>query len=516
MKRPLNRRSGGSSGNVRRHSAQAIKQNPWIVPTNSDAPTQPLSEDGVHAIHDGSMRILEEIGIEFINDEAKDILREAGCTVAADSDNVRLDRDFVAEQVRHAPSEFSIVPRNPANTIRIGGDSMVFGSVASPPNCSDLDRGRRPGDRSSFRDLTRLGQYFNCIHLSGGYAVEPVDIHPSVRHLDCLYDQLTLTDKVVHAYSLGKERVEDVIEMVRISSGVTVEEFATAPRMFTNINSSSPLKHDRSMLDGAMRLARHSQAVIVTPFTLSGAMAPVTIPGAVMQQNAEALAAIALLQVINAGTPVVYGSFTSNVDMRTGAPAFGTPESMRATQMSGQMARFYGLPLRASNACAANCPDAQAAWESAFSLWSCVSARTNVVYHAAGWLEAGLCASYEKFVMDCDTVQQIVHYMRDTTITEDDLAFDAILETGPNGHFFGASHTQSRYQTAFYEPFISNWDNFENWQDRGSIQTPERANTIWKKILAEFQPPPMDSGIHEELQAFVAQRKEAGGAPTDF
>ena len=352
--------------------------------------------------------------------------------------------------------------------------------------------------------------------MAGGYPVEPVDIHASIRHLDCLYDKLTLTDKAVHAYSLGKERVEDVMEMVRIAAGLTQEEFDAKPRMYTNINSSSPLKHDFPMLDGAMRLAKHGQPVIVTPFTLSGAMAPVTLVGAVMQQTAEALAAIALLQLINPGTPVVYGSFTSNVDMKSGAPAFGTPEYLRATQLSGQMARFYNLPLRASNACAANCPDSQAAWESAFSLWACVSARTNVVYHAAGWLEGGLCASYEKFVMDCETVQQMIHYMEKMTATEGDLAFDAIQEVGSNGHFFGTAHTLERYETAFYSPFMSDWSNFESWEERGSIQSPERANKIWKQILADFEPPPMDVAIREELEAFVAKRKEEGGAPTDF
>ena len=393
---------------------------------------------------------------------------------------------------------------------------MLFGNVSSPPNCSDLDRGRRVGDRDSFRDLVKLTQYFNCIHLAGGYPVEPVDIHASVRHLDCVLDKLLLTDKVVHAYSLGKERVEDVMEMVRIAGGLSQSEFDAAPRMFTNINSSSPLKHDFPMLDGAMRLARRGQPVFVTPFTLSGAMAPVTLPGAVMQQTAEGLAAIALLQTVNPGTPVVYGSFTSNVDMKSGAPAFGTPEYMRATQMSGQMARFYGLPLRATNACATNCPDSQSAWESAFSLWACVSSRTNIVYHAAGWLEGGLCASYEKFVMDCETLQQIVHYMQPVAVTEEALALDAVREVGSTGHFFGTSHTLERYETAFYAPFLSDWSNFENWEERGSLTAPQRANKIWKQILAEFEPPPMDPAIREELKAFVTRRKQEGGAPTDF
>ncbi|MDH3532102.1 MAG: trimethylamine methyltransferase family protein, partial [Gammaproteobacteria bacterium] len=414
------------------------------------------------------------------------------------------------------PATFDITPRNPARTVRVGGNCMLFGNVGSPPNCSDLDRGRRVGDRKSYRDLIRLSQYFNCIHMIVGYPVEPVDIHPSIRHLDCIHDALTLSDKALHAYSLGRERIEDAMEMVRIAAGLTPEEFDTDPRMFTNINSTSPLKVDFNMLDGPMRMARRGQPVIVTPFTLAGAMAPVTLAGAVAQQTAEALAVIALLQTINPGVPVVYGSFTSNVDMSSGAPAFGTPEYLRATQMSGQMARFYGLPLRASNACAANCPDAQAAWESAFSLWACVSAGVNVVYHAAGWLEGGLCASYEKFIMDCETLQQVMHYLEPVPVGADDLALDAIREVGPDGNFFGASHTLERYENAFYQPFLSDLNNFETWEERGSIRTPERANRIWKQILDEFEPPPLDTAIREELEAFVARRKEEGGAPTDF
>jgi len=507
------RRGGGRAGNTRGKGV-AITQSPWSLPVNPDKPTEPLSEEGVRAVHNGAMRILEEIGIEFLNPEALEILRQADCIV--EGENVRMGRDMVMEQLKTVPSKFTLTPRNLDRKIEIGGDRMVFGNVSSPPNCSDLDRGRRTGTRESYRDLIKLTQYFNCIHFAGGYPVEPIDIHASVRHLDCLYDKLILTDKVVHAYSLGKERVEDVMEMVRIAGGLTHEEFDASPRMYTNINSTSPLKHDFPMLDGAMRLARRGQPTVVTPFTLAGAMAPVTMVGAVTQSMAEGLAAIVLLQLINPGCATAIGTFTSNVDMKTGAPAFGTPDYMRATQMSGQMARFYGLPLRASNACAANCPDAQAAWESAFSLWAAVSSRVNMVYHAAGWLEGGLCASYEKFVMDCETLQQMMAYMQPITTTEDDIAFDAVKEVGPGGHFFGCAHTQARYETAFYDPFLSDWSNFENWQENGSVQTPERANKIWKKILDEFEAPPIDPAIDEELQAFVAKRKEEGGAPTDY
>lgn len=511
--RSRGRRGGGRAGNTR-GKGEVIEQLPWSLPINTDKPTEPLTEEGIQAVHEGAMRILEEIGIEFLNPEAVEILAKAGCIV--EDGNVRMGRDLVMETLKGVPRSFTITPRNPDRTLEIGGDRMVFGNVSSPPNCSDLDRGRRTGTRESYQDLIKLTQYFNCIHFAGGYPVEPIDIHPSIRHLDCLYDKLTLTDKVAHAYCLGKERVEDVMEMVRIACGLTHEEFEAKPRMYSNINSTSPLKHDYPMLDGAMRLARRGQPTVVTPFTLAGAMAPVTMIGAVTQSMAEGLAAIVLLQLIRPGCPTAIGTFTSNVDMRTGAPAFGTPEYMRATQMSGQMARFYGLPLRASNACAANTPDSQSAWESAFSLWAAISAQVNMVYHAAGWLEGGLCASYEKFVMDCETLQQMIVYMGPTAVNDDEIAFEAVKDVGAGGHFFGTPHTQERYETAFYKPFLSDWSNFENWEERGAVQIPERANGIWKRILEEFEAPPIDPAIDEELQAFVAKRKEEGGAPTDF
>jgi len=513
------RRGGGRAGNKRR-SGPVIDQLSWQIPRISDKPTEPLSEEGVEAIHNAAMRILEEIGIDFLHEGARAHLKAAGAEVTDGEDRVRMGRDMVMELVAKAPAEFTLTPRNPDRRVHVGGNSQIYVNVSSPPSCSDLDRGRRPGDRESFRDLVKLTQYFNCIHLAGGYPVEPMDLHPSIRHLDCVHDKLMLTDKVVHTYSLGVERVEDCMEMVRIAGGLSHDEFNAMPRMFTNINSTSPLRHDWPMLDGAMRMAVRGQMVSVTPFTLAGAMAPVTLAGAIAQQTAEALAAIVLLQHINPGCPVVMGSFTSNVDMKTGAPAFGTPEYMRATQMSGQMARRYGLPLRSSNANAANCPDAQAAWESAFSLWACVSSRTNIVYHAAGWLEGGLCASYEKFVMDCEMLQQMMAYMKPVPVTQADLAIDAIAEVdampAAQRHFFGAQHTQDRYETAFYSPFLSDWSNYQAWEAAGAVRTPERANKIWKQILAEFEAPAVDPAIADELADFVERRKAEGGAPTDF
>jgi trimethylamine--corrinoid protein Co-methyltransferase len=511
------RRGGGRSGNAARRGGAVIEQMPWDPPINIDRPTEPLDEAGIAAIHDTAMRILEEIGIDFLHPEARKLLAEAGCTV--EGETVRMGRDFVMEMIGRAPSSFTLTPRNPDRKITVGGRHMLFGNVSSPPNYYDMEIGKKvPGTREQCRNLLKLTQYFNCIHFAGGYPVEPVDLHASVRHLDVLYDKLTLTDKVMHAYSLGAERVDDVMEMVRISQGLSHEEFDATPRMYTNINSTSPLKHDYPMMDGWMRLARRGQGLVVTPFTLAGAMAPVTMAGAVAQSLAESLCAVALAQYINPGCPVAIGTFTSNVDMKSGAPAFGTPEYMRATQMTGQLARFYGLPMRASGVCAANVPDGQAMWETSNSLWSAVQSGAQMIYHAAGWLEGGLVASPEKFIMDCEIIQHIQRYMQPQITATDpaSLALEAIGEVGQDGHFFGIEHTQARYETAFYQPFLSDWKNFEAWEIAGGIWTAERAHRMFKEIIASFEAPPLDEAIREELQDFVARRKREGGAPTDF
>ncbi|MEC8014917.1 MAG: trimethylamine methyltransferase family protein [Pseudomonadota bacterium] len=511
------RRGGGRAGAAQRRGDAVIEQLPWSIPQVSDPPIEPLPPEGVAAIHDGAMRILEEIGIVFLNDEALAIFKEAGCKV--DGNIVYLDRDFVMEMVAKAPSEFTITPRNPERVLPFGGRNILFGNVSSPPNYWDLSLNAKvPGNREQMRDLLKLTQYFNCIHFAGGYPVEPVDIHASVRHLDVLFDKLTLTDKVMHAYSLGKERVEDVMEMVRIAGGLSDEEFEAKPHMYTNINSTSPLKHDEPMIDGCLRLARRGQAIVVTPFTLAGAMAPVTMAGAVAQSIAESLSAIALFQYVRPGIPCMIGTFTSNVDMKSGAPAFGTPEYMRSTQMTGQMARFYDLPMRSSGVCAANVPDGQAMWETSNSLWAAVQSGTNMVYHSAGWLEGGLIASPEKFVMDCEVIQHIQRYLQPqiTATSGEDIALEAIREVGHDGHFFGTQHTQDRYSTAFYQPFLSDWRNYEAWEAAGGVWTAERAHHVYKEIVGSFEAPAMDDAIREELAAFVERRKAEGGAPTDF
>ncbi len=516
------RRAGGRAGGADRRGTAVIQQSPWRAIENTDKPTEPLGEDGIAALHDGAMTILEDIGIEFLNEEALDLFRQIGCKVSGS--NVKMGRDWVMEMVAKAPSQFTLTPRNPDRQLTIGGNRLTFGNVSSPPNYWDLSTGKIPGNMEKCRDLLKLTQYFNCIHFAGGYPVEPVDVHASVRHLDVLFDKLTLTDKVMHAYSLGKERVEDVMEMVKIAGGLSEEDFQARPRMYTNINSTSPLKHDQPMIDGCLRCVRRGQAVVVTPFTLAGAMAPVTMAGAVALSIAEALSAIALFQWVAPGAPCVIGTFTSNVDMKSGAPAFGTPEYMRATQMTGQMARFYGLPMRSSGVCTANVPDGQAMWETSNSLWAAVQSGTNMVYHAAGWLEGGLIASPEKFVMDCEVLQMIQRYFEPQIVGTgaNDIALEPLREVGATiaageaAHFFGLQHTQDRYTDAFYQPFLADWRNFEGWDIAGAVWTAERAHHLSRRIIDSFEAPAMDVAVRDELAAFVERRKAEGGAPTDF
>ena len=511
------KRGGGRAGHAKRRGPAVINQAPWCVPVNPDRPTEPMPMEGVEAIHDTAMRVLEEIGVAFLNPEAVAILKQAGCRV--DGEIVYMGRDFVMEMLSHAPEQWTITPRNPDRKITVGGNHILFGNVSSPPNYWDMEIDRKiPGTRQHYANFLRLSQYYNCIHFIGGYSVEPVDLHPSTRHLDALFDKLTLTDKAPRAYSLGPERIEDGMEMVRIAAGISHEEFDATPRMFTNINSTSPLKHDWPMLDGWMRMARRGQGLLVSPFTLAGAMAPVTMVGAVAQSLAEGLSAIALAQYITPGAPCAFGTFTSNVDMKTGAPAFGTPEYIRATQITGQMCRYYKLPMRSSGACAANVPDGQAMWETSNSLWAGVQSGSHIIYHAAGWLEGGLIASPEKFVMDCEVLSQILRYFDPVLWRTEpgDLAYEAMDEVRHNGHFFGIQHTQDRYETAFWQPSLSDWKNFEGWQAQGGVWTAERAHLLYKRILEDYEEPPMDPEIRAELTEFVERRRAEGGAPTDF
>ena len=389
---------------------------------------------------------------------------------------MRFPPGLIEEAIASAPARFTLHARNPENDTEIGGDTIVFGTVASPPNASDADRGRRPGNHDDYRNFLRLAQYFNAIGFISGYPVEPIDLHASVRHLEALRDMAVLTDKPMHAYSLGRERICDAIEIARIARGVSGSELEAQPSLFSIVNTNSPLKLDVPMLGGIMEMSSRNQVICITPFTLAGAMAPVTVAGALVEQNAEALAGIAFTQMVRKGAPVIYGGFTSNVDMKSGAPAFGTPEYMKAAIVGGQLARRYHLPYRTSNTCAANTVDAQAAYESVFSLWGVTMGGGNLIMHGAGWLEGGLVASFEKFVLDVDLIQMVMEFLTPVDMSEDALGLDAIREVGPGGHFFGARHTLARYEKAFYAPIISDWRNFQQWQAAGSPDAMVKAN----------------------------------------
>jgi len=505
-------RQGAGARGAARGTGSGLAQLPWRVPESPYQALEVLAPEQVEMIAEAAFRILEEVGMDFLHPEALDILAKAGAEVAPGSQRVRLDRGLVKQALATAPARFTLHARNPAHDLPIGGRHIAFGSVASAPNASDLDNGRRPGSQGDYRNLLRLSQAFNVIHFVSGYPVEPVDLHPATRHLDCLRDCLTLTDKVFHAYSLGRTRILDALELVRLGHGLTEAELSQAPRLFTIVNTSSPLRLDGPMIEGVIEMARRNQVVAITPFTLSGAMSPATVAGALAQQHAEAMAGLAFAQLVNPGAPVIYGGFTSNVDMKSGAPAFGTPEYTRAAIAGGQLARHLGVPYRSSNANAANCVDAQAAYESQMSLWGAVMGHANFVMHGAGWLEGGLCASFEKFVLDAEMLQMMSEVLTPLEVSEEAIGLEAIREVGPGGHFFGAAHTLARYETAFYAPFLSDWRNFETWQEAGGESATQRANRLYKAVLADFTPPPLDPAICEALDDFVTRRTREGGA----
>jgi trimethylamine--corrinoid protein Co-methyltransferase len=513
---PVGRARHGGRAGKRAGGASAFEQPPFRQLKIPFAPTRLISDDQLESIHLASLRVLKEIGVDVLHDEARRIMKAHGADVREGSERVRFDSDLILELIAHCPSEFTLHARNPAHNVRFGGNNLVLSQMASAPNCSDLDRGRRPGNQEDFRNFLKLAQMHNILQTTGGYPVEPVDIHPSVRHLECIRDLATLTDKVFHIYSLGKERNVDGIEIARIARGISREQLQDEPSVYTIINTNSPLKLDIPMMEGIIQMSGNGQVVIVTPFTLSGAMAPVTIAGALVQQNAEALSGIAFAQMVKKGAPVGYGGFTSNVDMKSGAPAFGTPEYMKAQMIGGQLARRYKIPYRTSNVCAANAMDAQAAYESVFSLWGAIQGGANFILHSAGWLEGGLRCSYEKTILDIDLLQMVAEFLTPLDLSEEALGIDAIRDVGPGGHFFGTQHTQDRYKTAFYSPIISDWRNFETWAEAGSPTAVEKANRVWKERLATYEKPYMDPAIAEELDAFVEKRRLDGGAPTDF
>lgn len=475
-------------------------------------PLELLGADEVAHLHHAALELLRRHGIRVLLDEARGILREAGAAVDEESQLVRFDAELVERSLASAPSSFELVGRSPDRTVTLGGRHLVNVPVSSPPAVSDLDGGKRDGNLADFRDLVRLTQCFDVLHVTGP-CVEPQDVPLPFRHLQSCLAYLTLTDKVPYLYARGRGQVADGFELFRIGYGVDADTFAAAPRCYTVINSNSPRQLDVPMCLGLIDFAAAGQVSVITPFTLAGAMAPVSLAGALTLQHAEALAGVVLTQAVRPGAPVVYGAFTSNVDMRSGAPAFGTPEYFKAALAGGQLARHVGLPYRSSAPNASNAVDAQAMYETMTSLFGAVLGGCNLLIHAAGWLEGGLTASKEKLVLDVEALQVLAEAFQPLVVDDAEIGLDAIGEVPPGGHFFGGAHTLERYRTAFYEPLVSDWSNYGQWTEAGARDATLRANGVWKRALAEYQPPALDDAIAAELDEFVARRTAEGGAP---
>ncbi|MFT3988886.1 trimethylamine methyltransferase family protein [Aestuariivirga sp.] len=484
-----------------------IVQRPWKQPSRPYAAIEVLSSDQAMAIHETALTVLQEIGMRVLEPQARALYHSAGAEVDEADMRVRFPHGMIAEKIKTAPAQFDIAARNPARNLKVGGSHCLFSSVGGPAYVMDRDKGRRAGTYAEMCDYLKLVQSLNIIHQEGGGPFEPLDLPAETRHLDLYYAEITLLDKNWQPQGLGRERALDALEMAALSFGCAREALTQKPVFTAVINTNSPLQLDVPMAEGLITFAEHGQCNIITPFTLSGAMSPVTIAGALAQQHAEALAGIALTQIVRPGVPVMYGGFTSNVDMKSGAPAFGTPEYTLAAQASGQLARLIGVPFRSSNVTAANDVDAQAAYESGMSLWGSMMGGAHLIMHAAGWLGGGLTASFEKLIIDAEMLQMMAAYFEPIEVNRDTLALDAIRDVGPAGHFFGTQHTMERYERAFYAPLLSNWDNYDTWVERGRINAAQRANAIWKQMLREYEKPPIDPSIDEALEGYMTRRK---------
>ncbi|MBV8106710.1 MAG: trimethylamine methyltransferase family protein [Hyphomicrobiales bacterium] len=480
-------------------------RNPFI-------PQTVFSEDSVEAIHQTALRVLEELGMKVLLPDARRRFRLSGALVDEDTMIVRIGRDIVEAALRSAPRAFAVRGGLKERDVPIELGALTFQVGAGSPNTTDIVRGRRPSTLRDFADLVRITQHYDALQMLS-LGVEAQDVPTHLRHYAVLRAQLTLSDKVPYAFARSAMQARDCHEMIRIVRGASEDEFRATPYCMTVINTNSPRQLDIPMAQGIIDFAEAGQPSIVTPFCLMGAMAPVTVAGALTLSHAEALAGIALSQIARPGAPVCYGAFASNVDMRSGAPAFGTPEEVKANIGAGQLARRLGLPWRCAAGCAANVNDAQAAHETEMSAWGSVLAGATIVKHAAGWLEGGLTVSFEKLITDIEMVQTFAELCLETPADDGAIAFAALAEVPPGGHFFAAAHTMERYQTAFYEPIVADWSNFGKWTERGARDATQRAHDIWTRIVNEFSPPPIDAARIEELDAFIAKRTEAGGAP---
>ncbi len=481
------------------------------------APDTVLSADEVAHVHGEAIRFLGDHGLNILLPEARSILAEAGAVVGehggdGGAERVRIPPDLIEQAISTAPSSFAVRGVRPSGDTMIGGSRFLLLPVGGAPFVSDLDRGRRPGTLADYENLVRLVQRSDVLH-GNGPSVEPQDVPVEVRHLHFTLAQLRLSDKVPFLYTRGRQRVADVFEMLRINAGLSEDDFVETPLCFGNVNTNSPRQIDVPMALGIIDLARAGQPCVITPFTLAGAMAPTSLAGALLLQHLEVLAGLTLAQLVRPGAPVVYGGFTSNVDMRSGSPAFGTPEAVRAAVASGQLARHVGLPFRSSGSSTSTIEDAQGAWETLFNVLGAVRGGANLVFHSAGWQEGGLVASFEKFVLDVEMLTTLVESWRPIAVDDDELAYDTIAAVEPGGHFFGTDHTLARFETAFVEPVVAVRQSYEAWLENGGSDSRERANAVWKRWLADHEDPVRDEATMAEVEDFVARRTNEGGAP---
>ena len=502
-RRERRRARGGEAASHRKSDYRNLR-NPF-------QPQPVFSDDEVAAIHDTALRVLEELGIKVLLAEARELYRNAGALVDEDTQMVRIGREIVRAALASAPRSIHALAGDRSRDLVLELGSLSFLAGSGAPNVTDIERGRRPGNLADFENLVRIVQSFDVLHMIGPF-IEAQDVENRFRHYAVNRAQLTLSDKLPFVYARGTPQVEDSFEMLRLARGLSDDAFLSNAHCYTVINSNSPRQLDIPMAQGIIDFARAGQVSVITPFCLAGAMAPITVAGALTLQHAEALAGLALAQISRAGAPVIYGSFSSNVDMKSGAPAFGTPEHVKATLGAGQLARFTGLPWRSGGGSAANIPDVQAAHETQFSLWGTVLAGATMCIHAAGWLEGGLSVSFEKLITDVEALQTIAELCIAVPGDADSIGFDAIAEVQPGGHFFAAQHTMARYRTAFYEPLVADLSNFGAWSEAGARTATERANDIWKRRLAEFEAPASAAACGEALDGFIARRTAQGGA----
>lgn len=499
------RRRGG-----KREARIAARQRPQI-PTSAFIERkipyyELMDEAGLALIEANADLVLEEIGIEFSGDpEALTLLRAAGADVQGE--RVRFPRGMCRAVIRaSAPAEFTQHARNPDRNVIIGGRRTVLAPGYGSPFIHNLDEGRRYAGIEDFRNFVKLTYLSPGLHHSGGTVCEPVDLPVNKRHFDMIYSHIKYSDKPFMGSVTHPQRAQDTIDMAKIVFGDAFVEENTV--ISSLINANSPLTYDATMLGAAKTYARHNQATVISPFILTGAMAPVTVAGVVTQILAEALAGMAFIQLVRPGAPVVFGTFSSSMSMQSGAPTFGTPEPSLVLYLAAALARRLGVPFRSGGGLsAAKIPDAQAAYESANTLQAAALAGVNFMLHTTGWLEGGLVMSYEKFIIDMDQANMLGVLLQGVDISENGQAMDAMREVGPGNHFLGCAHTQANFESAFYRSITADNNSFEQWQEEGSQDTAQRANGIWKKMLEDYTPPALDPAVDEALLAYIARKK---------